>query len=134
MNDDGKTQQVSFDAYKKEWVEEILYDNPSSTQKGNRFARKILTQWLDLENNSNEIIFCDGAGDGGIDAVYLHKGEYVSDENLIEGDTWYIVQSKYGSAFTGSETLLTETQKIIETLERTKQNLSSLTKNIGKVN
>lgn len=130
MNDDGNTQHVSFDAYKQEWLEEILIDNPNSIQKGNRFARKILTQWLDLENNSNEIIFCDGAGDGGIDAVYLHRGEFDSDENLIEGDTWYIVQSKYGSAFSGNDTLLSETQKIIETLEGTKKNLSSLAKDI----
>ncbi len=117
---------TTFEEFKQEWLDEILQDKPNSIQKGNRFARKMLLQWLDLDSYSNEIIFCDGSGDGGIDAVYLHRGEFESDENLIEGDTWYIVQSKFGKAFSSIDTLLTETQKIIESLEGTRKNLSSL--------
>jgi hypothetical protein len=40
--------------------------------------------------------------------------------------TGYLVQSKLGSAFQGKSTLLTEGQKVIETLDGRRQNLSSL--------
>ena len=45
---------------------------------------------------------CDGAGDGGIDAAVFVKGD-VAEE--IEGDSWLLIQSKYGSAFSGAETI-----------------------------
>jgi len=44
----------------------------------------------------------------------------------IEGDTWILVQSKYGSSFTGSETISAEAQKLFATLEGKREKLSSL--------
>ena len=82
--------------------------SPSTTELGNRFARKLLTQWLDIGEVSDDIVYCDGSGDGGIDIAYLSRSEGGDggDSGVVEGDVWYLVQSKYGSAFQGVNTLL----------------------------
>lgn len=115
----------TFEEFKKEWLSEITEGNPSSVELGNRFARKLIMQWLDTEDDPANLIFCDGSGDGGIDVAFLYKGDN-RDEEQIEGDTWYLIQSKYGKAFAGSGTIMTEGRKVIETLEGKKLNLSSL--------
>jgi hypothetical protein len=107
------TNQVSFDEFHTEWLEDVTRGNPTTVELGNRFARKLITQWLDVDESSDDVVYCDGSGDGGIDVAYLDLGE-VNDEGTEEGDTWYLVQSKYGSAFAGSATLLQESQKVIE--------------------
>jgi hypothetical protein len=73
-------------------------------------------------------VYCDGAGDGGIDIAYLHRGEGhdAEGDGRAEGDTWNLVQSKYGSAFSGPNTLLEESQKVIDTLDGKRGKLSSL--------
>jgi hypothetical protein len=114
-----------FTAFREQWLEEITSGEPSAVEKGRRFAHKLITQWRDTDVESAEIHYCDGAGDGGIDAAYLHRGEALNPE-APEGDTWYLVQSKYGSAFTGPKTLLFEGQKVIETLDGRRSQLSSL--------
>lgn len=116
---------VNYEAFKETWLGEILADNPSSVQKGNRFARKLLSQWLDFNQDSDEIVFCDGAGDGGIDVAYLQRSD-LEEENTPDGDAWYLIQSKYGKAFSGADTLLSESQKLIDTLDGQRGNLSSL--------
>ncbi|HWQ90513.1 MAG TPA: AIPR family protein, partial [Clostridia bacterium] len=73
-----------------------------------------------------ELILCDGAGDGGIDLACLLRGDEPVEGQPPEGDTWYIVQSKYGTAFQGEDTLLKEGRKVIETLSGHRNNLSSL--------
>ena len=76
---------------------------------------------------------CDGSGDGGIDIAYLQRADSDSgaqDNDAIEGDTWYIVQSKYGSAFSGSETIITEGRKVISTLRGQNQNVSDDTRQL----
>src|SRR6266568_2750935 len=113
---------ITFEAYREEWLEGVRDGKPSTTELGHRFARKILTQWLDIEDSSDDIVYCDGAGDGGIDIAYLQRSE--DQEN--DGDTWYLIQSKYGSAFKGVNTLLEEGQKVISTLEGRRPKLSSL--------
>src|SRR5690606_1789710 len=95
---------------------------------GRRFSRKLIGQWLDFddENDSpDDIVYCDGTGDGGIDIAYLLRGDD-EEENSNEGNTWYLVQSKYGKAFQGTNTLLQEAQKLIDTLDGKRPNLSSL--------
>lgn len=100
----------------------------STTELGHRFARKLLTQWLDVEDSSDDLVYCDGAGDGGIDIAYLHRADTSGDDggDPAGGDTWYLVQSKYGSAFRGTNTLLEEAQKVIDTLDGHAGRLSSL--------
>lgn len=117
----------SYDDYRNEWLSDVTSGNPTTTQLGTRFAHKLTTQWLDLEPDFSDIYYCDGAGDGGIDIALLLRGETAgSNAESPEGDTWYLIQSKYGSAFAGTQTLLTEGQKVIETLDGRRASLSSL--------
>lgn len=119
---------LAFDAFEKEWLEDVTYGNPSTIELGRRFSRKLVTQWLDIPEDieyQDDLIYCDGTGDGGIDIAYLQRGDEIED-NANGGDTWYIVQSKYGSSFAGVNTLLEEAQKLIDTVDGKRTNLSSL--------
>jgi hypothetical protein len=117
---------VTFDQFRDQWLAEIVDGNPSTVDLGNRFARKLLVQWLDVDEATGDLIYCDGSGDGGIDAAYLDRGTEEQTEEAAQGHTWYLVQSKYGSAFQGSGTLLRESQKVIDTLDGKHGRLSSL--------
>ncbi len=119
---------VSFPVYREEWLADVREGGPSTTELGHRFARKILTQWRDIDDSSDDLVYCDGAGDGGIDIAYLDRGEAADGDTdtAADGHTWYLVQSKYGSAFQGTNTLLHEGQKVIDTLDGQRQHLSSL--------
>ena len=122
------SNELSFDAFENEWLIDVQAGNPSTVALGNRFSRKIVTQWLEIgEDNGSpdDILYCDGAGDGGIDIACLQRGDD-SDEATNGGDTWYLVQSKYGSAFSGTNTLLEEAQKLIDTLDEKRSKLLSL--------
>ena len=117
---------VSFEDFKASWLESITAGNPTTVQLGQRFAEKIVSQWLDIDDESLDVTYCDGSGDGGIDIAVLERAGPVNSDDEPEGDTWYLVQSKYGSAFEGTSTLLTEGHKLIDTLDRRRENLSSL--------
>jgi hypothetical protein len=114
---------ISREEFEKQWLEEITAGSPSSTEKGNRFAQKILRDWHEIDPDTAEIILCDGCGDGGIDAAVFVKEDM---EEGIEGDCWMLVQSKYGSAFAGPDTIALEAQKLFATLEGKREKLSSL--------
>lgn len=123
---------LSFEEFCEEWLIDIREGNPSTTELGHRFAHKLLSQWLDIGDASDDLVYCDGAGDGGIDIAYLYRGDGSggNESEPIEGHTWYLVQSKCGSAFRGTTTLLEEGSKVIETLDNKRQNLSSLAKGL----
>lgn len=116
---------ISFEDFKADWLTEITNGTPSTVELGNRFSKKLVMQWLDFNEDTDDIIFCDGSGDGGIDIAYLQRGDTLED-NANEGDTWYLIQSKYGSAFAGKDTLLIEAQKVIETIDGKTKRLSSI--------
>ena len=122
------SNDLTFEAFEKEWLADIIAGSPNTIELGNRFSRKLVSQWLefgeDIES-PDDIAYCDGTGDGGIDIAYLQRGDD-TEENSNGGDTWYLVQSKYGSAFTGTKTLLEEAQKLIDTIDGKRSNLSSL--------
>lgn len=120
--------KITYKEFKDEWLSEIQEGNPSSVVLGNRFSNKIVMQWLELDKYSDDLIFCDGSGDGGIDVAFLQRGDK---ENLEEpeGDTWYLIQSKYGSAFRSATTLITESSKVFNTLLG-ERNLSSLAQDL----
>lgn len=117
---------ITFEDYCEEWLKDVRAGKPSATELGHRFARKMLTQWLDIEDSSDDIVYCDGAGDGGIDIAYLQ----CSEDRENDGDTWFLIQSKYGSAFQGVNTLIEEGQKVISTLDGIRPKLSSLAKGL----
>jgi len=118
------TTMPAFDTFLDSWRESIVAGNPPTTELGRRFAQKIVTQWLDAPDSGVEIVYCDGAGDGGVDLALLDVG--AEDEDTGQpGHTWYLIQSKYGSAFAGTRTLLVEAQKVIETLDGRRSGLNS---------
>jgi hypothetical protein len=117
---------LTFEGFSQQWLTEITEGNPSTVELGHRFARKLIVQWLDLDESTVEPIYCDGSGDGGIDAAYLDGGQEETTEEGTQGDTWFLIQSKYGKAFQGTATLLQEGQKVIDTLDGKHGRLSSL--------
>jgi hypothetical protein len=114
---------ISSDDFEKQWLTEITSGTPSNTEKGNRFAQKMLRDWHEIDSETAEVILCDGAGDGGIDAAVFISEDVAEG---IEGDSWILIQSKYGSAFTGPDTIGIEAQKLFATLEGKRDKLSSL--------
>lgn len=120
--------QTSYHQFRDDWIERALQGASNSKEKGQAFSTKIVRQWLGLSDDeeSDDLIYCDGAGDGGIDLAFLERGEN-SAEGEPEGDAWYLVQSKYGKSFAGENTLIEEGRKIVETLEgnRTLSSLAS---------
>lgn len=123
-------ENLPFVAFLTGWLDDVTKGNPSPTELGNRFAYKLITQWLDEADPGDDLVICDGAGDGGIDAAYLDRAD---DEGAASsGDTWYLIQSKYGSAFRGVGTLLAEGQKVIETLDGKRERLSSLAEGLAE--
>jgi hypothetical protein len=124
--DSVSPSEVTFDQFRDQWLAEIIDGNPSTVELGNRFARKIVVQWLDIDESTGDLIYCDGSGDGGIDVAYLDRGTEEQTEDATQGHTWYLIQSKYGSAFQGTGTLLKEGQKVIDTLDGKHGRLSSL--------
>lgn len=122
---------VTFEEFKSSWLEDIQNGNPSTVELGRRFARKLISHWLDCSDMATDFYDCDGSGDGGIDIAFLDTGNDDAPESAESvGHTWYLVQSKYGTAFSGTKTLLAEGLKVIETLDRTRTHLNSLSESI----
>lgn len=114
-----------FDSFLMSWRESVTEGTPTTTELGRRFAQKIVSQWLDAPESGLEIVYCDGAGDGGIDLAVLDVGPEDEAEGQ-PGHTWYLIQSKHGTAFAGTRTLLVEAQKVIETLDGRRSGLNSM--------
>ncbi|MDZ7908194.1 MAG: AIPR family protein [Gemmobacter sp.] len=120
-------ESIAFEDYRASWLEDVTKGSPSTVELGRRFALKLITQWMEDSIESDNFIYCDGSRDGGIDLALLDTGpEEASDETGVSGHTWYLVQSKYGSAFAGPQTLLIEGQKVIDTLDGKREKLNSL--------
>ncbi|QGJ72875.1 AIPR family protein [Sinorhizobium meliloti] len=124
MSDELK---IDLDQFRTSWLEDVREGNPSTVELGRRFALKLVTQWLDTSDTTSDFIYCDGSGDGGIDVALLDTGpDEITDDSATSGHTWYLVQSKYGSAFAGTGTLLIEGQKVIDTIDGRRPKLNSL--------
>lgn len=114
---------IEFSDFESQWLEDVVAGSPSTTELGHRFAEKMLRDWQEVENATSEIILCDGAGDGGIDAAVFIKAD---DAEGLEGDNWILIQSKYGHSYSGADTIGLEAQKLFATLEGKREKLSSL--------
>jgi hypothetical protein len=77
------SQSIDFEAFRNEWLEDIIQGNPSTVELGNRFSRKLIAHWLDVDESSDDIVYCDGAGDGGIDIAYLNRSQSIVDEGTL---------------------------------------------------
>jgi hypothetical protein len=42
---------VSFEDFKASWLESITAANPTTVQLGQRFGNKIVSQWLDIDDD-----------------------------------------------------------------------------------
>jgi hypothetical protein len=128
MVDVLESQGVTFAEFCDEWLREFREGDFSPLDKGRLFAFKLVTQWLDVTEDDEDLELCDGSGDGGIDVAYLHR-EDADDENQddqsAKGHTWYLIQSKYGTSFQGSETIMKDGHKVITTLAGENSNLSA---------
>lgn len=122
-----------YEEYRNTWLEEIISGNPSTVELGHRFAEKLVIQWREYDAiDSNDFIFCDAAGDGGIDVAILNRTneKQGSESDIPLGDTWYLVQSKYGSSYSSGKTILEEGFKVISTLTGKSERLSNMSKEL----
>ena len=111
--------EVTFEEFREEWLREFTEGNLTPFDKGQRFAVKLVTQWLDVTDDDEDLVLCDGPGDGGIDIAYLKRPDINDGEQesqSTEGHTWYLIQSKYGTAFQGPETIIADGRKVINSL------------------
>ena len=117
----------SFEEFRQSWLGEVTEGNPSTVELGRRFALKLVAQWLDTSEPTADFTYCDGSRDGGIDVALLDTGpDEAVEDGAMTGHCWYLIQSKYGSAFAGTGTLLAEGQKVIDTLDGKRPQLNSL--------
>ena len=82
---------MNYEQFKTEWLVDIQNGNPTTVELGGRFARKILSQWIDINEDDfeiNDLTICDGTGDGGIDVAFLVEGDTIEDGSPA-GNTWY---------------------------------------------
>ena len=111
--------EITFEQFCDEWLSEFRESTLPPFEKGQGFAFKLVTQWLGVTEDDEDLVLCDGVGDGGIDIAYLSRadiGDAERDSQADEGDTWYLIQSKYGTAFQGPDTIISEGRKVISTL------------------
>ena len=123
--------EISYAQFREEWLSEIDEGNLSPLEKGRLFATKLITQWLSVTTDDDDFDVCDGSGDGGIDIAYLKRSDLdIHDGNSEESDTYYIVQSKYGTSFSGVPTIREEGGKVIDTMLGENQHLSEDSKRV----
>ena len=67
--------EVPFEDFREEWLREVEEPGLSPFGKGQRFAIKMVTQWLDVSEDDDDMVLCDGSGDGGIDIACLRRAE-----------------------------------------------------------
>ena len=126
-------EKPTYEQFCTEWLEELSIDDLNPFQKGVAFATSLVAQWLEVTTDDDDFIICDGSGDGGIDIAYLQRADAdpdTLDDDSIEGDTWYLVQSKYGTSFTGSDTILQEGNKVVRTLLGQTPHLSTVSQQL----
>ena len=135
---DSLEHDVTFEEFCEEWLREFREGDLSPFDKGQQFAFKLVTQWLGVTEDDDDLVLCDGSGDGGIDIAYLHRADIDDSEQdgqSTEEDTWYLIQSKYGTAFQGPETVLNEGRKVISTLSGENTHLSDrVSQLLGRLN
>jgi len=123
---------MGYDEFEAAWLEEFGALT-SPTEKGKKFLEKFIYDWLSpTDAMLADAFFSDGAGDGGIDFAILQSNEDIDEKEITEegetpGDQWFVVQSKYGEAYRGANTLDLEADKFFRTLRGDNTNLSDYT-------
>jgi hypothetical protein len=120
---------VPYEQFRKEWLAEIE-GLKTTVERGRRFCLKLIAHRFDVDEADdlpNGVVYCDGSKDGGIDLAYLDAHD---PDDADGGDTWYLVQSKYGTALKGEVTILAEGRKVIDTLNGQRERLSSVSADV----
>lgn len=120
---DANPLDVTFDQFREKWLSDFKKGDMSSLEKGRQFALKLVSEWLEVDADDDDLLTLDGSGDGGIDIAHLQRSQ-INDDDSQDGDVWRLIQSKYGTAFQGRDTIFKEGQKVIQTLTRGKAGLS----------
>ena len=98
-----------------EWKQEFLTKIdalPHTTARGDTFVQKVLQIYYNLsEDDAIDATECAGAGDKGIDAVFVAEDD--------QSPLAYVVQGKYGAAGTGLD-IYSESQKFLNALKLAK--------------
>src|SRR6266571_8343366 len=97
-----------------EWEQSFLAEidaQPHTVAKGDVFVQKILQIRYDLsEADAIDATECAGAGDRGMDALYIYSSEVDGIPHAI------VIQGKYGTAGTDMN-VYNETQKFLQSLK-----------------
>src|SRR5437588_6576477 len=111
----------------QEWKQNFLaeFDTlPHTTARGDTFVQKVLQIYYTLsEDDAIDATSCAGAGDKGVDALYVAE----EDQSLLA----YVVQGKYGAAGTELD-IYNETQKFLNALKQAR-NGTSVTFAVDKI-
>ena len=75
----GHQDEITYEEFREEWLAEFRTGTLTSLEKGQRFAIKLVTQWLGVTGDDDDLVICDGTGDGGIDVAYLHRADIEDD-------------------------------------------------------
>ncbi len=110
-----------------EWKQEFLTKIdalPHTTARGDTFVQKVLQIYYNLsEDDAIDATECAGAGDKGIDAVFVAEDD--------QSPLAYVVQGKYGAAGTGLD-IYSESQKFLNALKLAKDG-ASITVAVDKI-
>jgi hypothetical protein len=110
-----------------EWKQDFLAEInalPHTTARGDAFVQKVLQIYYNLsEDDAIDATDCAGAGDKGVDAVFV-----VEDD---QAPLAYVVQGKYGVAGTGLD-VYSESQKFLNALKQAKNGIS-VTNAVNKI-
>ena len=48
-------KEMTFEDFKIDWLKDITEGNPNTIQLGNRFSQKLVMQWLDISDDTDDI-------------------------------------------------------------------------------
>lgn len=106
---------INYIDWKQDFLKEIEA-LPHSTAKGDMFVQKVLQIYYNLsEGDAIDATDCAGAGDRGVDAVYISE----EDQSLLA----YAIQGKYGAAGTSLD-IYSESQKFLNALKQAMNDVS----------
>lgn len=121
--------QISFDAFRDEWLQSLNEGSPSPAELGRRFALKIFSQWRDIGHLADDVAYLDGASDEGIDLIYIERGE--TDDDAIVGEVWYVVEAKMTQASLSHTELVKAGYKAVDTLEQASNQIQADPQGVG---
>jgi hypothetical protein len=108
--------EISFEAFREQWLAELRASDPSPMELGRRFAQKLFTQWRNISDPGDDLIFLDAREDIGFDLAYLERGD--SAVGTLTGDTWYFVEAKLGDHVESGDLLLRNWMRFVDLLAR----------------